>query len=277
MRKINYVVAIFLISVSILFSLSIYGLVSYFTKKDDDMMVVLTFHRVVKDNVKNQYYKNNQWVHSETMFEKQMSFLADNGYRTLSLDEYYDWYTGKTNYNTSKTCVITIDDGDIENYYIVLPILKKYNLKATLFVIASEIEKDAVWNEGQTQQVHISEKQINLIKTEYPNFDIQSHTFNMHHMSNNNKPVVYSMTKEQIIDDFKQMEKYDMKYMAYPFGASNELVRNTANDFNYKLAFSFAGPYIPSTRKNNPMKINRIKINGHCSLFKFKMLLKIWY
>ena len=37
--------------------------------------------------------------------------------------------------------MITIDDGDVETYYEMMPILKKYNLKATYFVIGEKVHK----------------------------------------------------------------------------------------------------------------------------------------
>ena len=37
--------------------------------------------------------------------------------------------------------MITIDDGYYEDYYLVLPIIKKYNFKVTSFVVGSRIKE----------------------------------------------------------------------------------------------------------------------------------------
>jgi peptidoglycan/xylan/chitin deacetylase (PgdA/CDA1 family) len=43
-----------------------------------------------------------------------------------------------------KTVCITFDDGHKSNYQYVFPILKKYNLKATIFLITGQTTKSTV-------------------------------------------------------------------------------------------------------------------------------------
>ena len=90
---------------------------------------VLCFHRVVSDSLKKSKFPNYEWVAAVSDFEKQMKYLYDNHYTTLSLDEFNNWYKGNKNV-PAKTVVLTFDDGDYEFYHIVYPILKKYKLKA---------------------------------------------------------------------------------------------------------------------------------------------------
>ena len=95
-------------------------------KKDGeitDKIPILTFHRLVPDDVKKEVYPTNQWVGSVKVFEEMISYLHDNGYKTISTEEFYDWYSGKVEFD-KKTVVITFDDGFYEDYYLALPILK---------------------------------------------------------------------------------------------------------------------------------------------------------
>ena len=111
------------------------------TEKESRGIPVLTYHRVVKHEVKmsNGQYRNNKWVNDLDNFESNMKYLHDNGYRTLSMDEFYDWYRGKLKVNEDKTVVITFDDGNAEDYYNVLPVMKKYGLRGTCFVIGENM------------------------------------------------------------------------------------------------------------------------------------------
>lgn len=65
----------------------------------------------------------------ETFF----SFLADKKYKTHTLQDIDNLFkAGKK--LPSKSLVLTFDDGYYDNYGIVFPMLKKYNLKAVFFV-----------------------------------------------------------------------------------------------------------------------------------------------
>lgn len=74
-------------------------------------------------------------------FEKQMKFLSQKGYTSIFLDELVSFFkTGKI--KNEKSVAITFDDGYLDNWLFTYPILQKYNLKATIFVVTSKIKDD---------------------------------------------------------------------------------------------------------------------------------------
>lgn len=247
---------------------------NYFLYHNNSQMLILTWHRVVASEIKEKYYKDDEWVNDLDLFEKQMKYLYDHDYKTLSLDEYYDWYTGKVKYDTSKTCLLTFDDGDIENYYNVLPVLKKYNFKATVFVIGSRIQPSATWQTDSVEPEYLTEELITKIKHEYPNFEIQNHTYDMHRRGQDGLPVVSNMTREEIEADFDAMQKYSMKYLAYPNGYCTKLIQQVAEEKGYKLAFGFT-KYGPSSREDDPYNVRRVKVSGTSGMLKFKWNLRL--
>lgn len=73
-------------------------------------------------------------------FEKQMKFLADNGYQVVTLSRALDHMTRKKKL-LSKAMAITIDGGYQDAFTNVLPILKKYRFPATFFIPPESIGK----------------------------------------------------------------------------------------------------------------------------------------
>lgn len=111
-----------------------------FEEKNTDRIPILTFHRLVTDENKKKIYFNNRWVGSIEVFSQMMKWLYTNHYNTISTKEFYKWYKGEVEYNP-RTIFITFDDGYYDEYYLAYPILKKYNFKATSFLIGCRIKK----------------------------------------------------------------------------------------------------------------------------------------
>ena len=78
---------------------------------------MFTFHTVLPD-----------------IFERQCRYLASNGYKTLSADEFLHTMR-RPGPLVKKTVVLTFDDGLKTVWTVAYPILKKYNLKAVCFLI----------------------------------------------------------------------------------------------------------------------------------------------
>jgi hypothetical protein len=124
---------------------------------------VLVYHHV----------NNTGLEFSPADFDKQMKFLADNGYSTVFLDDLVAFIAGEADL-PPKTVAITFDDGYLDNWVYAYPILKKYGHKATIFVITARIPDKAagyrpnledVWK-GNTKSGDLpkidSHKNINL-------------------------------------------------------------------------------------------------------------------
>ena len=79
-------------------------------------------------------YRHSSLALSRSIFKMQMKYLKNKGYKTLNCTELYLWRKGKIKL-TKKSVLITFDDGYIGQEKYAMPILKKYNFKATAFII----------------------------------------------------------------------------------------------------------------------------------------------
>ncbi len=112
------------------------------------------------------------WTQSACSFEKQLAYLAENGYESVGLDKLIAWQRGYGGL-PPKPVVITFDDGDRSALEFARPILERYGFKATLFVVTSKVgtKWDRVdcltWDELRAMQ-------------ESGVFSIQSHSHDLH-------------------------------------------------------------------------------------------------
>lgn len=72
-------------------------------------------------------------------FECQMNYLAKEGYHTIFIKE-FDHFLKKDIQLPQKTVALTFDDGFLDSWIFVYPILKKYSLKATFFIVTARIK-----------------------------------------------------------------------------------------------------------------------------------------
>jgi peptidoglycan/xylan/chitin deacetylase (PgdA/CDA1 family) len=68
------------------------------------------------------------------MFEAQLKLLRDNGFTTITLRDLYEYLAVGTPL-PDQPIILTFDDGYIDNYTHAFPILQKYGMLGTFFVL----------------------------------------------------------------------------------------------------------------------------------------------
>jgi len=216
---------------------------------------VLTYH-----NFSNK--KAAKMVVPRDRFEAQMKYLKDNGYQTITLDELFDFVELKAQI-PPKAIVITVDDGWRPFYEIAYPILKKYNLKATLFLYTDFVGggKAVKWEMVREMMQH--------------GIEVQNHTKshrNLTKIKDKETFEQYFAAVEREIDTGEEKLKKNLdispRFLAYPYGDTNDLVVEMLKKRGYRAAFTVV-------RGGNPFyldnyRLNRTVIYGDYDLKKFE-------
>lgn len=74
-------------------------------------------------------------------FAAQLDYLQSEGYTTITLQDFMRAVHGKSSL-PDKPIVLTFDDGYIDNYSTMLPILEAHGMTAVVYVISNEIGKE---------------------------------------------------------------------------------------------------------------------------------------
>lgn len=254
----------------IILMIFVIGFFCYFGFIIEQKIPVITYHNIVPDEIYEEY-KNDFFATKESTLRKQLKYLKDNGFKTLSLDEYYCWKIGECD-QPRKSVLITFDDGWSSVYKYALPILKEYHQNAVSFVLYYNVENSAKISDISSPLSYLTLDMIEDSRKEYPALEYASHTYAMHDKENHGK-----RTKEEIEHDIAMVKKYnDTEYYAYPNGYSNAEYEQIVKENGYKLAFGF-GPYANSSRSNNTYHIDRTIAGDAIPFWKFVIKMNFRY
>lgn len=231
-----------------------------------DHIPIIGYHNLAKDEDKNKYWRFDPWTASLSSFEKQMKYLHDHGYQTISLDELYAWKHKKKQFS-NKTIVITFDDSYYSTPLLAEPILKKYGLQASTFVIGYSIPKQVQAYDASKKQ-HIPITQLKNTRT----MKYYSHFYHLHRKIDDEYAIdTYSIKALQ--KDIQSAGKaVNTDYFAYPFGKYNDNVQKALHQASVKMAFSYN--QFRSMKRNDPIyELPRYSVNAYTPMFVFQYMI----
>ena len=178
-------------------------------------------------------------------FDWQMKYLVDHGYHSISIDELYAFMEGQGTL-PDRPVLITFDDGYVDNYTNAYPILKKYNLKATIFIVTGFVSK----RKGYLTWDQLREMEKNGVMA-------QSHTVT--HAPLPELPD--DRIREELVESKRQAEAelgHPVEFIAYPTGVHDLHIVGIAKEAGYKGGFTVK--YGNVDRNSNVYAMERVPI-----------------
>ncbi|MBU0768142.1 MAG: polysaccharide deacetylase family protein, partial [Proteobacteria bacterium] len=186
-------------------------------------------------------------------FEKQMKFLAENGYQIVTLNQALAHMNRKTKL-PSKAMAITIDGGYQDAFTNVYPVLKKYGFKATFFIPPKSIGKERIiggepvkcMNWDEVCEIRNSGMEIGLLA--YHGRSIRLNNYNEHAI------------KESILPALKIMGQKinpQVKYCAFREGVPQKPLWHFLQGRDFEAVFT----QCPTNRRAGVDGIGRIQID----------------
>ena len=184
-----------------------------------------------------------------------MEYIHKNGYKTLHLDQLLDENTQVP----EKSLVITFDDGWVDNYTNVFPILKEYGLTATIFVVTGFIGQENYMDWNQLREMSGA------------GISIQSHTVSHKPLAQLIKSDVgYELeTSKKTVEDNLGTQ---VNFLSLPHGVFNDNVLKMAQDAGYQ-AICTSDPGFSHEYKNLPV-MKRINISDQFQIDTFEKILE---
>lgn len=232
---------------------------------------VLCYHNIATQNEKENYPEESDWTITTDNFKEHLDYLKNNNYKTLTMDEFYNWKIGNLNL-PYKSVLITFDDGFLSNYEYAFKLLKEYNMNATVFVVGSFIDNSTTNEWNGNIKTYMTKDILENLKNEYPNIEIYSHSYNLHYQG------AINQDKDVLMQDIENFDNFypNNDILCYPFGQYNDNIEDCLKESNYKMAFRY-GPnkkdYKKASRNDNIYEIPRLNVSHGMSVFKFALRL----
>lgn len=241
----------------LLLILAIIGLISYLLIEEGNGVPILSYHQV------NNIDKNQMTVTIEE-FDEQIKYLVDSGYTFITPEELLDTWEDDSKRLPDKPIIITFDDGYIDMYKNVFPILQKYNAKATLFVITDYLNlypSYLTWSQAREMQ------SSGLV-------DVESHTLS--HVNLTDKYLSELKMRDQLHFSKQAIEWYlkkPAKFVAYPGGKYSTDVIDMSKDVGYRAAFNVDYGLAQNSSDNYVLPRVPVFGNNSYSFIRFKLRL----
>ena len=253
----------FLVSVFILFLISIqirFNLFAPFIKG----LPILMYHKV------SEHYESNTSTLVETL-EKQFQYFVAQKYQCIRLSEILE----PGFIYPRKPLLLTFDDGYLNNYELLIPLLIKYKLRVAIMLPVAYIGKTSEW-EPETPLQLMDFQHIKKI-------DNQVIEFGLHSFAHRNyKSMTIDEVGIDIADCIKTLKSHSINFLpvlAYKFGGypresqSKLIFFNILRSNGIKIGLRI-GNKINKLPLKEPFEIKRIDIRGTDSYWAFKTKLR---
>ncbi len=227
---------------------------------------VLMYHHV------NNHKGDMVTVTPET-FEKQMQFLSMSGYRTLKTHELRSYISGELHLK-EKAVMVTFDDGWLDNYVYAYPVLKKYGINATIFLVTGWIgstsdktlisglhiptheEAGLLVNNNKGSKAMLSWDLISeMDKSGLVEFHSHTHSHLKCHQLGEKELETELRESKRVIEERLMRE---CAGLCWPMGRYSDQAMRSAKERGYKALFTT--DYGVNNESSNPFAIRRIAV-----------------
>lgn len=194
------------------------------------------------------------------IFAQQLEIINSQGYQSVFMAEVPEII--KSRPREEKYIALTFDDAYEDFYAQAWPLLKKYNIKSTLYVIVNSLGQPGYINQGQLQELANS----NLV-------EIGSHTFNHPNL----QTLDHKKAEHEIVSSRQALGALigkNISSFAYPFGLYKTDTLDIVRQADYFTAVSTAAG--SGHDLDNMLNLKRLRPNSRQGK-EFKHWLETWY
>lgn len=238
--------------------------------EDQNSIRVIVYHKIIDEHIAGEWLQMTTPV---DLFDIQMRYLKENGYRTISARDVSGILRSEDKV-PPKTVSITFDDGYKDNFRNAFPVLRKYGFVGTVFVTAKFIDEAEQGNPNYLNWDEIAEMRRSGV-----------FTFGCHSILHKNLSL---LSKNELIDEIRAAKDIledrlseSVSTFAYPYGWQNSFngkVIDAVKEAGFLSAFT--GIYGENTKHTDPFRLKRLRVSWLDDAEEFQMIMRgayDWY
>lgn len=181
------------------------------------------------------------------VFEEHLQYLTQKGYQLITVEELA--HKLEKGESVEGYAALSFDDGYKNNYSVAYPLLKKYNAKASFFVVNKDIGDAIHMNEAEIKELIAA------------GMELGSHTTSHAPLSDiDEKYLAWELATSRYYLK-KNFDGYIVRTLAYPNGKYNETVISEAQKYGfYRALTGKVGVNNVQTFSQAPMEMYRVTV-----------------
>lgn len=208
-------------------------------------------------------------------FEAQLAWLQREGWQFFTVSELWEqWDT-----LPAKSVALSFDDGYADNLHNALPLLEKYDAKATIYMVVDRHDRDwstakkAHHNTGElAREPKLSDEELQRLVAS-GRIEIGSHTLTHINM----RTTAADDKRRELVESRRVLQAQTgqaVASFAYPFGIYCDEDVALAREAGYTTAVTTIDGIDARTPRPDPLQLKRIKVSGKDNLLAFVMRMR---
>lgn len=203
---------------------------------------IIMYHEV-------KYKKLGKDAISPYEFETDLAYIRDNGYEPITMTRLID-YVYEQEPLPEKPIILTFDDGYLNNYRFVLPLITRYRMSIVFSIIGKNTDDFTEYPSSSIDYAHVTWEQLNeMLDSGY--VEVQNHTYNLHSIGKGRTGCMQDPNES--LRDYRQILARDVirlqeallsktgrlpNTFAYPYGKASEKTDDVLRELGFRATLS---------------------------------------
>jgi len=221
-----------------------------------DSLPILMYHRIATDGPPGL----KRWRVAPELFDAQMTALSRAGYQTIALAAWADAVSQRHPVE-GKRVLLTFDDGYSDFLSEAVPVLRRHDFSATMFLVAERIGQTALWDAEYGDCAPLmSWEEIKSLQALGIEFGAHSCIHKKMTQMESGELAEDTRRTREILEEGLGVQ---VPTLAYPYGDQNESVRRIVGEAGTTAAVTTEEGI--SKLGDDLLRLPRIEIAGDCT------------